>query len=147
MKAEIHPNYVESTITCSTCGTVVHTHATTPTIRIDLCSNCHPFYTGKQRIVDTAGRVDRFNQRRDAGEKAQKVAKAAERKRSKTDTRPTVPDLSEAEKADAPVEIMPADPATSDASKIRQAVYCSSNLLFVQPRAEPDERKLPNVTR
>ena len=74
MKAEIHPNYVESTISCSTCGSVVQTHATVPQIRVDLCSNCHPFYTGKQRIVDTAGRVDRFNQRRAAGEKAQKAA-------------------------------------------------------------------------
>lgn len=74
MKAEIHPNYVESTISCSTCGSVVNTHATVPQIRVDLCSNCHPYYTGKQRIVDTAGRVDRFNQRRAAGEKAQKAA-------------------------------------------------------------------------
>ncbi len=114
MKAEIHPNYVETVITCSTCGTVVNTHGTVPTMRIDLCSNCHPFYTGKQRIVDTAGRVDRFNQRRDAGEKAQKVAKAAAKKREKTDTRPTLPELSEAEKA--PVEIAPADAMTSDAS-------------------------------
>jgi large subunit ribosomal protein L31 len=73
MKADIHPNYVEATISCSTCGSVVQTHATVPQIRVDLCSNCHPFYTGKQRIVDTAGRVDRFNQRRAAGEKAQKA--------------------------------------------------------------------------
>ncbi len=118
MKAEIHPNYVEATITCSTCGTVVNTHATVPTIRLDLCSNCHPFYTGKQRIVDTAGRVDRFNQRRDAGEKAQKAAKAAAKKREKTDTRPVVPAMSEAEKAvdTTSVEIVPADAQTSDAS-------------------------------
>ena len=120
MKTDTHPNYVETTITCSTCGTVVHTHATVPSMRIDLCSNCHPFYTGKQRIVDTAGRVDRFNQRRDAGEKAQKVAKTAAKKREKIDTRPTVPAMSDAEKAPvadtAPVEIVPADAATSDAS-------------------------------
>lgn len=136
MKAEIHPNYVETTITCSTCGTIVQTHGTVPTIRIDLCSNCHPFYTGKQRIVDTAGRVERFNQRRDAGDKAQKVAKTAAKKREKTDTRPTLPELSEAEKTPvkvasaevastevAPVEttpetveIVPADAQTSDAS-------------------------------
>ena len=107
MKAEIHPNYVEQTITCSTCGTVVHTHGTAPSIRIDLCSQCHPFYTGKQRIVDTAGRVDRFNQRRTAGEKAQKVAKAAATTRAKKDDRPVVPELTPAELApenNAPIE-------------------------------------------
>ncbi|HEX8237871.1 MAG TPA: 50S ribosomal protein L31 [Abditibacteriaceae bacterium] len=74
MKDGIHPNYVESTITCSSCGSEVHTRATVPNVRIDLCSNCHPFYTGKQRIVDTAGRVERFNQRRTAADKAQRAA-------------------------------------------------------------------------
>ncbi len=106
MKAEIHPNYVEATITCSSCGSEVHTHATVPQIRIDLCSNCHPFYTGKQRIVDTAGRVERFNQRRTAGEKAQKVAKAAAKKREKT-VRPEVP-------APTPAELAPTETAAAD---------------------------------
>jgi large subunit ribosomal protein L31 len=82
MKKDIHPDYVEATITCSSCGSEVHTHATVPEIRLDLCSNCHPFYTGKKRIVDTAGRVDRFNQRRAVGEKAQKAAKKAEKAKS-----------------------------------------------------------------
>ena len=85
MKEGIHPNYMEAVITCSSCGSEVHTHATVPTIRVDLCSNCHPFYTGKQRIVDTAGRVERFNQRRAAGDKAQRAAK----KREKTGTTTT----------------------------------------------------------
>ena len=76
MKAEIHPDYVACEVTCLSCGSVLNTHATVPTIRIDLCSNCHPYYTGKQRIVDTAGRVERFNQRRDAAAKAAPVAKA-----------------------------------------------------------------------
>jgi large subunit ribosomal protein L31 len=84
MKPGIHPNYVESTITCSTCGTVVHTHATVPEIRVDLCSQCHPFYTGKQRIVDTAGRVDKFNQRRAATEKVQRAAKRREKAAAKS---------------------------------------------------------------
>ena len=82
MKKDIHPTYVEATITCSSCGSEVHTHATVPSIRLDLCSQCHPFYTGKQRIVDTAGRVDRFNQRRAAGEKAQRAAKRREKTKS-----------------------------------------------------------------
>ncbi len=59
MKSGIHPNYIESTIVCS-CGAVHKTMSTKPSMRIDVCSNCHPFYTGEQRIVDTAGRVDKF---------------------------------------------------------------------------------------
>ena len=81
MKEGIHPEYVESVITCLSCGSQLHTHAAVPDIRVDLCSNCHPFYTGKQRIVDTAGRVEKFNQRRSAGEKAQKAAKAPAKKK------------------------------------------------------------------
>lgn len=71
MKAEIHPEYIDCTITCLTCASEVKTHATVPEIRVDLCSNCHPYYTGKQRIVDTAGRVERFNQRRNAAAKTE----------------------------------------------------------------------------
>lgn len=74
MKDAIHPEYVETTISCTSCGSEATTHSTVPVMRLDLCSNCHPFYTGKKRIVDTAGRVDRFNQRRAAGDAAQKAA-------------------------------------------------------------------------
>ncbi len=83
MKKDIHPNYVEAVITCSSCKSEVHTHATVPVMRVDLCSQCHPFYTGKQRIVDTAGRVEKFNQRRIASDKVQRAAKSAARKREK----------------------------------------------------------------
>ncbi len=62
MKADIHPQYVESTVTCS-CGQAWHTRSTKPTMRVDICSRCHPFFTGEQRIVDTAGRVERFRRR------------------------------------------------------------------------------------
>jgi large subunit ribosomal protein L31 len=72
MKENIHPDYVPAKIVCLSCNSEVETHATVPLLRVDLCSNCHPFYTGKQRIVDTAGRVDRFNQRRANSEKVQK---------------------------------------------------------------------------
>jgi large subunit ribosomal protein L31 len=82
MKAGIHPEYVACEITCTSCGSVVNTHATVPSVRVDLCSNCHPYYTGKQRIVDTAGRVERFNQRRDAAAKAAKAAAKTPRKRT-----------------------------------------------------------------
>jgi len=69
MKTGIHPDYVECKIICSSCGSEVTTHATTSEMRVDLCSQCHPFYTGKKRIVDRAGRVDKFNQRRAAAKK------------------------------------------------------------------------------
>lgn len=63
MKKGIHPNYVKTDIVCSTCGSVWPTRSTRPNLRVDICSNCHPFYTGEQRIVDTAGQVDRFMKR------------------------------------------------------------------------------------
>lgn len=62
MKEGIHPNYVETTITCA-CGNVIKTRSTKENIRVEICSKCHPFYTGKQKLVDTGGRVDRFNKR------------------------------------------------------------------------------------
>ena len=63
MKAGIHPEYIEAKVHCASCGTEWETHATKPELRIELCSNCHPFFTGEQRIVDTAGRVERFKRR------------------------------------------------------------------------------------
>jgi len=62
MKAEIHPDYVECTVTCG-CGESFTTRATVPEIRIEVCSKCHPFYTGKQKLVDSTGRVERFQKR------------------------------------------------------------------------------------
>jgi large subunit ribosomal protein L31 len=65
MKAGIHPNYVEATVTCA-CGNTFTTRSTKPQLRTDLCSACHPFYTGEQRIVDSAGQVERFMRRMEA---------------------------------------------------------------------------------
>lgn len=63
MKAEIHPEYKTIKVTCS-CGNSFETRSTTCSdLNIEVCSNCHPFYTGKQKIVDTGGRVSRFNER------------------------------------------------------------------------------------
>jgi large subunit ribosomal protein L31 len=62
VKAGIHPEYIDTTITCA-CGEVIHTRSTRPGIRVEICSRCHPFYTGKQKIVDTAGRVERFQRK------------------------------------------------------------------------------------
>ena len=62
MKADIHPDYVEATVTCS-CGNSYTTHSTVPTLHVELCNECHPFFTGKQKLLDKAGRVDRFRRR------------------------------------------------------------------------------------
>ncbi len=62
MKKEIHPNYNEISVTCA-CGNVFQTRSTGQDLSIEICSACHPFFTGKQKLVDTAGRVDRFNKR------------------------------------------------------------------------------------
>jgi large subunit ribosomal protein L31 len=62
MKEKIHPNYVEATMVCS-CGNTWKTRSTKETVHLDICGKCHPFFTGEQRIVDTAGRVERFRAR------------------------------------------------------------------------------------
>ncbi len=62
MKEGIHPKYEETTITCA-CGNVIKTRSTKKDIKVEICSKCHPFFTGKQKLVDTGGRVDRFKKR------------------------------------------------------------------------------------
>ena len=73
MKPNIHPDYVETTITCA-CGTVYHTRSTKQHLRIGICSSCHPYFTGQQKFVDTAGRVEKFTRR--FGATSKMVAKA-----------------------------------------------------------------------
>ena len=62
MKADIHPEYVITTVTCS-CGNSFQTRSTKSELHVEICSECHPFYTGKQKLVDTGGRVERFQRR------------------------------------------------------------------------------------
>lgn len=62
MKKGIHPEYFEAKISCG-CGSEVMTNATVKEIKVDICSACHPFYTGTQKLIDTAGRVEKFRQR------------------------------------------------------------------------------------
>ncbi|NQT75884.1 MAG: 50S ribosomal protein L31 [Candidatus Omnitrophica bacterium] len=59
MKAKIHPEYKDTTIICA-CGEVIHTRSTKENIRVEICSKCHPFFTGKQKFIDSAGRVEKF---------------------------------------------------------------------------------------
>lgn len=79
MKAKIHPNYVEATVVCA-CGNTFKTRSTKKEIHVEICSNCHPFYTGKQKLVDSAGMVDKF-QRRMAKTKAAQEEKTGKKKR------------------------------------------------------------------
>ncbi len=62
MKEAIHPSYEPTTITCA-CGEVIETRSTKKNIRVEICSKCHPFFTGRQKLVDSGGRVDRFKRR------------------------------------------------------------------------------------
>ena len=62
MKSDIHPKYEQTTITCA-CGNVVEVGSTKTDIRVEICSQCHPFFTGKQKLIDTAGRIERFRKK------------------------------------------------------------------------------------
>ncbi|HEX7319098.1 MAG TPA: 50S ribosomal protein L31 [bacterium] len=78
MKKGIHPKYVTCVITCA-CGSKVETRSTVEKMSVDLCSSCHPFFTGKQKIVDSAGRVEKFRTR------VQKKSKVAPKRKKKTE--------------------------------------------------------------
>ena len=62
MKQDIHPDYMQATVRCS-CGATFTTRSTRPELKVEICSQCHPFYTGKQKLVDTGGRVERFEKK------------------------------------------------------------------------------------
>ncbi len=81
MKPKIHPEYMECSVTCA-CGNSFKTRATVPEMRLEICAACHPFYTGKQKIVDTEGRVERFLQRYGLKEKKARPKNDAEESKS-----------------------------------------------------------------
>lgn len=111
MKPGIHPNYVEATVTCS-CGNSWTTRSTKPNLRTDLCSQCHPFFSGEQRIVDTAGQVERFMNKLGSAQEGGVVSKKqlrreqkmAETQRARTFT-PELEALAQA--VDTPAEATP----------------------------------------
>lgn len=80
MKADIHPKYVDAEIRCA-CGNVIKTRSTKPTTIVGICNNCHPFYTGQQKFVDTAGRVDKFQQRAAKTQAAQEAFASKKKKK------------------------------------------------------------------
>lgn len=81
MKPEIHPKYVDCKVTCG-CGNSFKTRATVAELAVEVCSACHPFYTGKQKFVDTAGRVEKF-QRKFGGDYFKKPEKSSARQKAK----------------------------------------------------------------
>ncbi|SET63439.1 50S ribosomal protein L31 [Stigmatella erecta] len=76
MKPDMHPVYPASRITCA-CGNIVETKSTRGSFAVEICSNCHPFFTGKYKLVDTAGRIDRFRKKYAANNAAKEEAAAA----------------------------------------------------------------------
>ena len=84
MKQDIHPKYVECTVTCG-CGNTFETRSATPKLTVEICSSCHPFYSGKQRFVDTEGRVEKFKQRFKWDAAAKDEAAKKKKKASKHD--------------------------------------------------------------
>ena len=107
MKQGIHPKYQTATVTCA-CGTTWTTRSTRPTIHVDVCSTCHPFFTGEQRIVDTAGQVERF-MRRVQNAQAEPRRKKAERREEKLEQRRR---LEEMRRNEEEVELAVADAPT-----------------------------------
>jgi large subunit ribosomal protein L31 len=73
MKSDIHPSYQLTTITCA-CGEVIHTRSTVLALRVEICSKCHPLFTGRQKLIDTEGRVDRFRRKYSKKPKAEQSA-------------------------------------------------------------------------
>jgi large subunit ribosomal protein L31 len=76
MKTDLHPDYVEAHVRC-TCGNEFTTRSTKPEIHVEICSACHPFYTGRQKLVDTGGRVERFQRRAARGRRAARAGSGA----------------------------------------------------------------------
>ena len=76
MKPGIHPNYQPTTIACA-CGEVIHTRSTLPALRVEICSKCHPLFTGRQKLIDTEGRVERFQRKYRKKPKSATAAEAA----------------------------------------------------------------------
>jgi large subunit ribosomal protein L31 len=107
MKKDIHPQYEEATVHCS-CGNTFTTRSTKKELHVELCSQCHPFYTGKQKLVDSGGRVDRFKKRLEKKAEAPKASKPPRQRTPKPELKPepvavaaeAAPEAAEAEKSD-----------------------------------------------
>ena len=118
MKQGIHPQYVEATVVCA-CGNTWTTRSTKPNLRTDLCNVCHPFYTGEQRIVDSAGQVERFMRRVEAASGGSRPSKRQVRlaARAERDTQQRRPPEEEAAESEAE----PAEAASGELAPVESA--------------------------
>jgi large subunit ribosomal protein L31 len=112
MKEGIHPNYVDCKVSCA-CGFSFMTKSTQPVIKLEICSNCHPFFTGKQKLVDTAGRVERF-QKRFSKTEGKTVKKAKKEKIVSVSKKPKGKILSSSPKRAKPVAKKDVKPAKKE---------------------------------
>ena len=137
MKQGIHPRYVVATVTCA-CGSTWTTRSTRPAMTVDVCSTCHPFYTGEQRIVDTAGQVERFMRRVQVAQ-AQPRRKKAERREEKLEQRRR---LEEMRRNEEEVELAIAESPTSRVNTSRETAARLAAAMAGQDTPEaaiPDE--------
>ena len=143
MKAKIHPKYKEATVTCG-CGNTFTTMSTKTEIKVEICSACHPFYTGKQKFVDTAGRVQKFEQRFkwDADKAAEEAAKksAAQKKREKV--RKALPKASKKKKAKSVAPITEGDAASAAPAPVEAPELPAAGT----PEAAPAAAETPTPT-
>lgn len=110
MKTGIHPEYVECAVVCA-CGNTFQTRSTVPKISLELCSACHPFFTGKQRLIDTEGRVERFQKRyQKSGMRTVKRAPSAERRKAAAARKATPSIIEKAVEAHRQAKTKPAAP-------------------------------------
>lgn len=139
MREKIHPQYVESTIICA-CGNSWKTRSTKSEVHLDICSRCHPYFTGEQRIVDTAGQVERF-MRRVQGAQVQPRRKKAERRQEKIEERRRRDEMRESEEE---VELSLGGEPTRPGAPERVAAVLGGD---EGPAPEPAEGAAPAPTR
>ena len=140
MKKDIHPEYVECRVTCG-CGNSFATRATVPELNVEVCSNCHPFYTGKQRYVDTAGRVEKF-QKKYKWDARQAVTQAEAARKKKTPARkPPQPKKTKASKVKG-ADAGKSEPTAAGKSKKEpaeaKAKTAPAEKKDAAPKAEPE---------
>ena len=141
MKQGTHPRYINATVNCA-CGSTWETRSTKPILTVDVCSTCHPFYTGEQRILDTAGQVERFMRRVNAAS-AQPRRKKVERREEKLEQRRRLEEMRQTEEE---VELAITDAPTSSVNTSREtaarlAAAMAGAITEAPSAADEDEAK------
>jgi large subunit ribosomal protein L31 len=142
MKKDIHPKYEETTVTC-VCGNTFTTRSTLPEIKVEICSACHPFFTGQQKLVDSAGRVERFMRKygKDYAAAEEEPAKAAkEPKEPKAAKEPKEPKAAKEPKQPKESEATPADDGPAEEPKAEEP---KAEEAPAEPAAEEAEAEKP----